>query len=147
MFNVQEGVHQGSVRSPLLFIIVFVALSREFQTGFPWELLYADDLVIIADTKDELLCKLYLWKKKHLEAKGLRANMGKTKIMICSKNLHSLKDSRKHPGGVCPNSIFCDGCQSRIYKKSSGFKGRLKADPKYKCKRSMRLSILVDGTP
>ena len=43
---------------------------------------------------DELLYKLDLWKK-HLEAKGLRVNMGKTKILICGKNLHSLKDSRK----------------------------------------------------
>ena len=31
--NVQVGFHQGSVLSPLLFIIVLEALSREFQTG------------------------------------------------------------------------------------------------------------------
>ena len=36
-----------------------------------------------------------------MEAKGLRVNMEKTKIMICGKNLHSLKDSGKHPCGVC----------------------------------------------
>ena len=65
---------------------------------------------------DELLYKLDLWKK-HLEAKGLKVNMRKTKIMICSKNLHSFRDSGKHPCSVChkgvgSNSIFCDGCQS-----------------------------------
>ena len=43
-FGVGVGVHQGSVLSPLLFIIVLEALSREFRTGCPWELLYADDL-------------------------------------------------------------------------------------------------------
>ena len=127
------------------------ALSREFQTGCPWELLYADDLVIIADTMDELLYKLDLWKK-HLEAKGLRVNMKKTKIMICSKNLHSLKDSGKHPCGVClkavgSNSIFCDGCQSWIHKKCSGFKGRLKPDPNYRCERCMGLCRPEDGRP
>ena len=42
-FGVGVGVHQGSVLSPLLFIIVLEALSREFLTGCPWELLYADD--------------------------------------------------------------------------------------------------------
>ena len=42
-FGVGVGVHQGSVLSPLLFIIVLEALSREFRTGCPWELLYADD--------------------------------------------------------------------------------------------------------
>ena len=70
-----------------------------------------------------------------MEVKDLIVNMGKTKIMICSKNHHLLKDSGKHPCGVCrkgvgSNSIYCDGCQSRIHKKFSGFKGRLKADPK-----------------
>ena len=41
------GVHQGSLLSPLLFIIVLEALSCEFRSGFPWDDLYADDLVII----------------------------------------------------------------------------------------------------
>ena len=47
-FGVGVGVHQGSVLSPLLFIIVLEALSREFRTGCPWELLYADNLMISA---------------------------------------------------------------------------------------------------
>ena len=45
LFSVRVGVHQGSVLSPLLFIIVLEALSREFREGLPMELLYADDLV------------------------------------------------------------------------------------------------------
>ena len=112
---------KAQYQAPLLFIIVLEALSREFQTGCPWELLYAEDLVIIADTMDELLYTLDLWKK-HLEAKGHRVNMEKTKIMICSKNLQSLKDSGKLPCGVCRKgvgsfSIFCGGCQFWMHKK------------------------------
>ena len=34
-FAVRVGVHQGSVLSPLLFIIVLEALSREFREGLP----------------------------------------------------------------------------------------------------------------
>ena len=49
-FEVKVGVHQGSVLSPVLFIIVLEALSREFRSGVPWEDLYADDLVIIAES-------------------------------------------------------------------------------------------------
>ena len=57
-FNFKVGVHQGSVLSPLLFIIVLEALSREFREGLPMELLYADDLVLIAETKELLLEKV-----------------------------------------------------------------------------------------
>ena len=46
---------------------------------------------------------------------------------------------------VGSNSIFRDGCQSWIDKKCSGFRGRLKADPKCKCKRCMGLCRPVYG--
>ena len=36
-FEVKVRVHQGSVLSPLLFIIVLEALSGEFRSGVPWE--------------------------------------------------------------------------------------------------------------
>ena len=61
--DVSVGVHQGSVLSPLLFIIVMEALSQEFRTGCPWELLYADDLVIVAETLEELKSQLKQWKR------------------------------------------------------------------------------------
>ena len=43
-------------------ILVLEALSREFRTGVPWELLYADDLVVIADSLEECISKLRVWK-------------------------------------------------------------------------------------
>ena len=52
------GVPQGSVLSRLLFIIELEATSREFHTGFLWELLHADDLMISAESIEELLVKL-----------------------------------------------------------------------------------------
>ena len=39
-FEVKVAFHQGSVLSPLLFIIVLEALSRKFRCGVPWEDLY-----------------------------------------------------------------------------------------------------------
>ena len=52
-FEVKVGVHQGSELSPLLFIIVLEALSREFRSGVPWEDLYADDLVMKERTESK----------------------------------------------------------------------------------------------
>ena len=62
--SVKVGVHQGSVLSPLLFIIVFEALSREFREGMPMELLYADDLILMVELKELLMEKLRKWKKR-----------------------------------------------------------------------------------
>ena len=45
-FEVNVGVHQGLVLSPLLFIIVLEALSHEFRSGVPWEDLCADDFIL-----------------------------------------------------------------------------------------------------
>ena len=42
--------------------MVLEALSQEFRTSCPWELFYADDLVIIATSLDELKEKIVLWK-------------------------------------------------------------------------------------
>ena len=91
-FKVKIGVHQRSVLSPLLFIIVLEALSREFHSGVPWEDLYADDLVIIAESLEGCVRRFLAWKEA-MEKKGLRVNAGKTKIMICGTGLDLLQSS------------------------------------------------------
>ena len=48
-FPVSVGVHQGSVLSPFLFNIVMEEATKECGLGDPWELLYADDLVLTAE--------------------------------------------------------------------------------------------------
>ena len=47
--------HQGSSLSALLFVIVTEAICREFRVALPWELFYADVLVVIAETEDNLI--------------------------------------------------------------------------------------------
>jgi len=61
-FEVKAGMHQGSTLSPLLFVIVMEAISREFRVALPWELLHADDLVVIAETEEDLIKILNEWK-------------------------------------------------------------------------------------
>ena len=54
-------MHQGLVLSPLLFIIVLEASSREFREVLPTELLYTNNLVLFAETKELLLEKVRKW--------------------------------------------------------------------------------------
>ena len=103
--NVSVRVNQESELSPLLFTIVMEALSRKFRIGCPWELLYADDLVIVAQSLGELKVRLKNWKNG-LEEKGLKVNVGKTKV-LCSRHDASKSNiaSVKFQFGVCMKSI------------------------------------------
>jgi len=136
-FKVKVGVHQGSVFSPLLFTIVLEALSRKFRDGLPYELLYADDLVLMAETEEQLMEKLSRWKE-NMEAKGLRVNVAKTKVMKCCEHEGGGEETGKYPCGICrkgvgTNSIQCTACQKWIHKKCSGIKGKLKEGMGYRC--------------
>ena len=137
-FSVKVGVHQGSVLSPLLFIVVLEALSLHFREGLPWELLYADDLVLLAGSEEELMEKFRCWKDG-MEAKGLRVNMGKTKIMKCQMQCGIAEDSGKWPCGVCRkgvgrNSIMCTKCKKWVHQRCSGVSGRLELVKDFRCK-------------
>jgi hypothetical protein len=48
-------------------------MPRELKEGLPWELLYADDLVLVASSKRELKEKIQKWKIS-MESKGLKIN-------------------------------------------------------------------------
>ena len=69
-------LHQGSVLSSLLFVIVMEIISTELRAGLPVELLYADDLILMAESEESLRDKIVKWKSG-LEAKGLKMNTGK----------------------------------------------------------------------
>ena len=145
--EVKVGVHQGSVLSPLLFIIVLETLSREFRAGVPWEDLYADDLFIIADSLEECVRRLLIWKKA-MEKKGLRVNAGKTKVMMCGTGLDLLQSSGEYPCAVCRtgvgnNSIYCNGRKLWVHKKCSGLQ-QLTPNPDYRCAWEM-LALLMVG--
>ena len=127
-FEVKVGLHQGSILSPLLFIIVMDVVTREIREGLPWELLYADDLVLIAESEDELKQKLKIWKDS-MEAKGLKVNVTKTKVMICGGE-RVADETGRWPCGVCKkgvgrNSIECTTCKKWIHRKCCGVKGSL----------------------
>ena len=110
-FDVQVGIHQDFIVSSFLLINVIEILSLYLRTGSPWELRYADDLVITAETPDELLQRFRVWKT-NLQAKGLRVNIGKAKIMVSAHNALKPVEASKFSYGVCnkgvgSNSVKC----------------------------------------
>ena len=122
-------MHQGSGLSPLLFVIVMEAISREFRVALSWELLYADDLAVIAKTEEELIKRLNEWKD-NVESKGMRVNMNKTKVMLSGERQMVRQKAARWPCGVCNkgvgcNSLQCTRCQKWVHKKCNGIKGSM----------------------
>jgi len=131
-FEVKAGMHQGSALSPLLFVIVMEAISREFRefrVALPWELLYANDLVVIAETED-LIKRLNEWKN-NVENRGMRVDMNETKVMISGERQKPVQKAARWLCDVCgrgadSNSrIQCTRCHKLEHKKCSGIKGSM----------------------
>ena len=106
--------------SPLLFIIVMEAVTHHVREGLPWEMLYADDLVLVGkceeELKEELKEKSRKWNEC-LKDKGLKIYEDKTKLMCESfgTGIIQVVGNVKHPCSVClkgvgVNSIRCTQC-------------------------------------
>ena len=51
-FAVRVGIHQGSILSPLIFAVVMDVVTEKLAKD-GHALMYADDLVLICETKEE----------------------------------------------------------------------------------------------
>ena len=99
-FDVRVGLRQGCVMSPWLFNMYMDGVVREVnarvqergvemigQEGNVWEvnqLLYADDTVLIGDSKESLQRLLNEFNNV-CERRKLKVNVGKSKVMVCGK--------------------------------------------------------------
>ncbi|XP_070042688.1 secreted RxLR effector protein 78-like [Nicotiana tomentosiformis] len=76
-FPIMMGLHQGSSLSPFLFALVMDVLTRRIQGEVPWCMLFADDIVLIDETRDSVSAKLKVWRQT-LESKGFKLSKTKT---------------------------------------------------------------------
>ena len=53
-FPVEVGLHQGSSLSLFLFAVVLDELSKSSQGALPWCMMFADDIVLLAEKKQDL---------------------------------------------------------------------------------------------
>ena len=95
-FPIEVGVHQGSALSPLLFKLVLEEATKTVRKGDPWELLYADDLVLTAESKEAVREMFNDWSGA-MELRGLKVNIGKTKLLVSGKRIrHRLQLDNTH---------------------------------------------------
>ncbi|XP_070029796.1 secreted RxLR effector protein 78-like [Nicotiana sylvestris] len=81
-FPVVTGLHQGSAFSPFLFALVMDAITHHIQGEVPWFMLFADDIVLIDDTRHGVNERLEVWRHT-LESKGFRLSRTKTEYLEC----------------------------------------------------------------
>ena len=53
-FKVGVGLHQGSALSPFLFVIIMDRLTEDIRKDAPWDMLFADDIVLCRQNHREL---------------------------------------------------------------------------------------------
>ena len=145
-FEVKVGVHQGSVLSPFLFNIVMDVVCGTVMEGLVFEILYADDLVLLAESMEELRKKLSNWRDA-IEKKGMKVNISKTKCLVSGEG--GVKEiSKIDPCAVCSkrvkrNSILCSSCNLWVHKKCSGIKGSLvKQTGIFRCKTCVQGAVI-----
>ena len=117
-FLVQVGVHQGFVLSPLLLAITVDVISENAREGLMNEILYADDLVLMSESMENLKEKFLKWKEV-FESKGLKVNLKKTKVMVSGSKGEKLKSKldpcAKSGKRVMVNSVVCTKCGKWVH--------------------------------
>ena len=61
-FKVGVGLHQGSALTPFLFTIIRDKLTEDIRKDAPWDMLFADDIVLSRQNCRELEDELEIWR-------------------------------------------------------------------------------------
>ncbi|KAK3540824.1 hypothetical protein QTP86_002367 [Hemibagrus guttatus] len=83
-FKVEVGLHQGSTLNPFLFAIVMDQLSEEVRQESPWTMMFADDIVICSESREQGDENLERWKFA-LERRGMKVSRSKTEYMCVNE--------------------------------------------------------------
>ncbi|KAK3570237.1 hypothetical protein QTP86_017142, partial [Hemibagrus guttatus] len=83
-FKVEVGLHQGSALSPFLFAMVMDQLSEEVRQESPWTMMFADDIVICSESREQVEENLERWRFA-LERRGMKVRRSKTEYMCVNE--------------------------------------------------------------
>ncbi|RDD63985.1 hypothetical protein DU478_22590, partial [Thalassococcus profundi] len=79
-FTVKVGLHQGSALSPFLFAVVMDRLTDEVRKESPWTMMFADDIVICSENREQVEESLERWRFA-LERRGMKVSRNKTEYL------------------------------------------------------------------
>ncbi|KAK3560412.1 hypothetical protein QTP86_008467 [Hemibagrus guttatus] len=83
-FKVEVGLHQGSALSPFLLAIVMDQLSEEVRQESPWTMMFADDIVICSESREQVEENLERWTFA-LERRRMKVSCSKTEYMCVNE--------------------------------------------------------------
>ena len=93
-FPVRVVLHQGCALSPFLFAVIMNELSQSIWKIVPWCMLFADDIVLVAESSKEANTKLDEWRAV-LESTGLHISRTKTEYLRCNFSGKEQDDSQE----------------------------------------------------
>ena len=79
-FQVGVGLHQSSAISPFLFAIIIDRLTEDIRKDAPWDMLFADDIVLCRKNYRKLEDDLEILRNT-LERRGLKVSRSKTEYL------------------------------------------------------------------
>ena len=80
IFKVKVSLHQGSALSPFLFAVVINRPTDEVSREPSWTMLFADDIVICEETREEVERRLEFWRYA-LERRVVKVSRSKTEYL------------------------------------------------------------------
>jgi hypothetical protein len=124
-YQIETGVREGSIMSPLLYALFIDGLLQELRSAEPgtrrpyhpqkharkdmgWSMMYPDDLVILADTPAELQLMMDVIAK-YARKWRFQINDGKTKVMCMFETKKQQAARESNCGGstwMCGTNVF-----------------------------------------
>ena len=102
-FKVKVGLYQGSALSLFLFAAIMDRLTDEVRREPQWTMLFAEDIVICKETREEVEWRLESWR--YALERGMKVSRSKTKYLCINGGndnktvkMENIKSSAKSKG-------------------------------------------------
>ena len=122
-------------------------ITESVRNGLLSEMLYADDLVLTREMMEGLRDKFWKWKEA-FETKGLKLDLGKTKVVVSGAEVE-VTVSKVDPSGICgkrvmANSVLCVKCRKWIHERCAKVKRvTLRLGRDFVCGRSKMMDLWI----